>query len=423
MPKSSIASRTPIAFRRSSTSVAASGSASTALSVISRHSSSGSRPLAVSASSTTPTNSLSASWRGETLTDMLDSRGRARATQSAACRQASVDDPRADRDDQAGLLGDRDEDGRDDEPALGVLPAHQRLGADDAAVAHLDLRLVEHASARRARARAAARPRGRGARRPSRASTRRRSRSAPCRAPWRGTWRRRRRAAAPPGRRRRPARCARRSSRSRSAGGPRARPARAGRWPAGRRRGGRRPRPPTAIITANSSPPKRAITSPGRSTRRMRSATTSSRRSPAPWPSESLMILKLSRSTNSTATSSPPLGDRLVQALQEERPVRQAGERVVVRLVVELALDALARGDVEDVADPVRGRVAAVVGPASAATGPSRRPVGAHEAALDLDARQRRPGAVAVLLGREVVEAPSPTSSSSPRPVAAQRQR
>ena len=35
-------------------------------------------------------------------------------------------------------------------------------------------------------------------------------------------------------------------------------------------------------------------------------------------------------------------GDQLAQALQEERPVRQPRERVVMRLVVELALDPLA---------------------------------------------------------------------------------
>jgi hypothetical protein len=43
-------------------------------------------------------------------------------------------DPAADRDDQAGLLGDRDELVRRHEPALGVVPAQQRLHAGDAAV-------------------------------------------------------------------------------------------------------------------------------------------------------------------------------------------------------------------------------------------------------------------------------------------------
>ena len=109
MPKSSIASRTPSAFRFSSTSVAASGSASTALSVISRHSSFGSRPLSVERVSTTvATKSPSASWRGETLTETVSGRS-TRAHPLGRLAAGLLDDPRADRDDQAGLLGDRDE--------------------------------------------------------------------------------------------------------------------------------------------------------------------------------------------------------------------------------------------------------------------------------------------------------------------------
>ena len=142
MPKSSIASRTPSAFRFSSTSVAASGSASTALSVISRHSSFGSRPLSVSAFDTVATKSPSASWRGETLTETVIGRSTVR-THSAAWRQASSTTHAPIGTIRPGLLGDRDEDGRDDHAALGVVPADQRLGADDLAVVHVDLRLVE----------------------------------------------------------------------------------------------------------------------------------------------------------------------------------------------------------------------------------------------------------------------------------------
>ena len=47
----------------------------------------------------------------------------------------------ADRQDQPGLLGERNELARRHEPALGMPPAQQRLGADPSAVA-IDLRLV-----------------------------------------------------------------------------------------------------------------------------------------------------------------------------------------------------------------------------------------------------------------------------------------
>ena len=51
-------------------------------------------------------------------------------------------DPAADRLDQAAVLGDRDELGRVEQAALGVLPAHQRLEAADLAGAKVDHRLV-----------------------------------------------------------------------------------------------------------------------------------------------------------------------------------------------------------------------------------------------------------------------------------------
>ena len=55
--------------------------------------------------------------------------------------------------------------------------------------------------------------------------------------------------------------------------------------------------------TANSSPPRRAVVSAGRSAAGSRRATWTSRSSPAWWPRLSLMVLKSSRSTKSTATS------------------------------------------------------------------------------------------------------------------------
>ena len=50
--------------------------------------------------------------------------------------------PFADRHDEAGLLGERDELGRRHQPMVRLLPAQQRLGADDAAAGEVDLRLV-----------------------------------------------------------------------------------------------------------------------------------------------------------------------------------------------------------------------------------------------------------------------------------------
>ena len=49
---------------------------------------------------------------------------------------------RAQLADQAAVLADRDEDIRRDHAALGVVPAHQGLGTDDAAAGHIDPRLV-----------------------------------------------------------------------------------------------------------------------------------------------------------------------------------------------------------------------------------------------------------------------------------------
>src|SRR6185312_9802935 len=55
---------------------------------------------------------------------------------------ALAQDPSADRHDETGLLGERDELVRGDETALGVAPAQQRLDARRAAVAETDDRLV-----------------------------------------------------------------------------------------------------------------------------------------------------------------------------------------------------------------------------------------------------------------------------------------
>ena len=91
--------------------------------------------------------------------------------------------------------------------------------------------------------------------------------------------------------------------------------------------------------TANSSPPKRAMVSDGRTHSHSRSATAISSSSPTAWPSVSLTVLKSSRSTNSTATEGSGSRERLLDPVDEQRAVGQVGERVVEGLVLELALE------------------------------------------------------------------------------------
>ena len=70
-----------------------------------------------------------------------------------------------------------------------------------------------------------------------------------------------------------------------------------------------------------------------------RSATETSSRSPVRCPRLSLTVLKPSRSQNRTATGvSGPLGagDRMAQAVEEQRSIGKPGERVVKRLVHRL---------------------------------------------------------------------------------------
>ena len=60
----------------------------------------------------------------------------------ARLREGGVQDVAGERADQPGVLGERDELVGKDQAALGVLPAHQGLGADDLAGADADLGLV-----------------------------------------------------------------------------------------------------------------------------------------------------------------------------------------------------------------------------------------------------------------------------------------
>ena len=62
--------------------------------------------------------------------------------QRAAAAQACLQHPFADRHDQADFLGERDELVGRDQPALGMVPAQQRLEAGDLAGLQVDERLV-----------------------------------------------------------------------------------------------------------------------------------------------------------------------------------------------------------------------------------------------------------------------------------------
>ena len=90
----------------------------------------------------------------------------------------------------------------------------------------------------------------------------------------------------------------------------------------------------------------RAAVSCRRTCLRTRSVTTLRSSSPAAWPRLSLIALKSSRSRNSTAVAAHVATlERGGDALREESPVRQARERVVVGLVVELLLQHCQLGD------------------------------------------------------------------------------
>ena len=114
----------------------------------------------------------------------------------AAAPAGLLEHPAADRDDQPGLLGERDELGRRTGSRAPGAPADERLDADDAPGSEVDDGLVLEDELALARARGAAPPRAR-----SRSSRRvhlgSNTSSGPCR-PWRGTSPRRRCAGARP---------------------------------------------------------------------------------------------------------------------------------------------------------------------------------------------------------------------------------
>ncbi len=197
MPKSSIATRTPSARSSSSLTTAISGSSISIDSVISSVSSSGSRPDSASASRTSEITSLCCSCLTDRLTQMYSGGSLGPQPLHRHGLQARLaQHPASDRDDQAGLLGERDE-------VAGLRRARARGGAS--AAAPPSRRRGRRRGARsagsaartgRSRGRAEGRraaPGGRARRRASRART---GGSCPCRRAWRCTSRRRRRGSA-----------------------------------------------------------------------------------------------------------------------------------------------------------------------------------------------------------------------------------
>ena len=105
----------------------------------------------------------------------------------------------------------------------------------------------------------------------------------------------------------------------------------------------------SSMSSANSSPPSRAAVSDGRTDAASRPATAASSSSPLPWPIVSFTTLKSSRSTKSTPTVRSvrrAWSMRVRHPLGEQHPVRQAGQRVVVGLVLQLLLKLVLLGDI-----------------------------------------------------------------------------
>ena len=169
--------------------------------------------------------------------------------------------------------------------------------------------------------------------------------------------------------------------------------------------------------TANSSPPRRASVSLGRVISAKRCATSRSSWSPASWPRLSLTCLNPSRSTSSTASGSRERGrpgERLVEAIAEQRAVREPGEAVVERLVGELLLEPHALGDVAGVEhDAADVPVVAQVGDVRLEVPPLAEPV-AH-AEDDLVRLAVRRGRAAPRRGRRGARSRTKPSPSSVR--------
>ena len=194
MPKSSRASRTPSALSSCRRATASSVSSITIASVISSTKRAGSSPDRSSAPRTSATRPGCWSCLAERLTLMPV----VAAERAQRARRASCSTQRPDRDDQPGLLGERDElDAARSARARGGASAAAPRRRRSSPSGRRDDGLVVAARARRRRSRAAGRCAAPGGRPRPRASPARTGGSRPCRRAWRCTSRRRRRGAAP----------------------------------------------------------------------------------------------------------------------------------------------------------------------------------------------------------------------------------
>src|ERR1700754_557426 len=115
---------------RSACSVAtlASVSSMIALSVISARSADGSAPVSAMIASRRATRPGVKTWRGGGVKGVGRRRTRGvRGGPRGRLPARGAEDPLAERDDEVALLGDRDELARAEQPALGMLPADERL--------------------------------------------------------------------------------------------------------------------------------------------------------------------------------------------------------------------------------------------------------------------------------------------------------
>ena len=110
------------------------------LSVSSSSSSAGARPVSPSTRSIMPIRSFCRNWRADRLTAIRNP-GMPRLPR-LRLRARLAQHPFAERNDQARVLGDRDELRRRHQPLVRLRPAQQRFGAADAPRGEVDQRLV-----------------------------------------------------------------------------------------------------------------------------------------------------------------------------------------------------------------------------------------------------------------------------------------
>ena len=88
----------------------------------------------------------------------------------------------------------------------------------------------------------------------------------------------------------------------------------------------------SSAITTNSSPPRRPSASSLRTTPARRAATARSSSSPTPWPSVSLIaleVVEVDEQRGDGRLAARRAREHLLDAVEDQRAVRQAGERVV----------------------------------------------------------------------------------------------